>query len=107
MIACIIVKSFHKQVSKIGELFAVLYATRADETVSLVRRVSWPGLTLQGMLQPRTEDALPDPPDTFCKTLASHGRVIFMETEEDASASVRPWWVLCVRPWRLGFQRGA
>ena len=55
-----IVQAFHQRVSQIGELFAAPdSAVRADETVSSVRRLSGPGLTLKGMLQAQAENTLP------------------------------------------------
>ena len=82
-----IVQAFHQQVSQVGELFAAPdSAVRADETVTSARRLSEPGLTLQGMLQAQAEDALPDPPDEFCKTLVSHGQAMFMEAGEEVAA---------------------
>ena len=75
-----IVQAFHQWVPEVGELFAASgSAARADETVSLVRRVSGPGLTLQGMLQAQAENALSDPRDEFCETLVSHRPAMFME----------------------------
>ena len=75
-----VVQAFHQRVSQVGELFAAPDSTvRADETVSSVRRLSGPGLTLQGMLQAQAEDALPDPADGFCETLVSYSPVMFME----------------------------
>ena len=42
-----IVQAFHQRISQVCDLFAAPgYAVRADETVSPVRRVSGPGLTL-------------------------------------------------------------
>ena len=82
-----IVQAFHQRVSEVGELFtAPDSAARAEETVRSVRRVSGPGLTLQGMLQAQAEDALPDPPDGFCETLVSHGPATFMEAGEEVAA---------------------
>ena len=82
-----IVQAFHQRVSQVGELFAAPgAAVRADETVSSVRRLSGPGLTLKGMLQAQVEDALPDPPDEFCETLVSHGPAMFMEAGEEVAA---------------------
>ena len=82
-----IVQAFHQRVSQVGELFAAPgSAARADETVSSVRRLSGPGLTLKGMLQAQVEDALPDPPDEFCETLVSHGSAMFMEAGEEVAA---------------------
>ena len=82
-----IVQAFHQRVPEVGEPFtAPDSASRAEETVSSVRRVSGPGLTLQGMLQAQTEDALVDPPDNFCETLVSHGPATFMEAGEEVAA---------------------
>ena len=85
-----IVQAFHQQVSEVGELFAApCSAARAEETVSLVRRVgawAWVDLTLQAMLQTQAEDALTDPPDEFCETLVSHGPAMFMEAGEEVAA---------------------
>ena len=82
-----IVQAFHQQVSEVGELFAApCSAAHAEETVSLVRKVSGPGLTLQGMLQAQAEDALTDLPNDFCETLVSHGPAMFMEAGEDVAA---------------------
>ena len=82
-----LVQAFHQRVSQVGELFdAAGSAVRADETVSSVRRLSGPGLTLQGMLQAQVEDALLGPPDEFCETLVSHGPAMFMETGEEVAA---------------------
>ena len=82
-----IVQAFHQRVSQVGELFAAPgSAVRADETVSSVRRLSGPGLTLKGMLQAQVEDALSDPPDKFCETLVSHGPAMFMEAGEEVAA---------------------
>ena len=79
------VQAFHQRVSKVGELFAAPDSTaRAGETISLVRRVSGPGL--QGMLQALAEDALPDPPDEFCETPVSHAPAMFMEVGEEVAA---------------------
>ena len=81
-----IVQAFHQWVSHVGELFAApSSAARAGETVSSVRRVSGPGLTLQGMLQAQAEDALPDPPDEFCETLVSHGPAMFIMAGEEVA----------------------
>ena len=101
-----IVKAFDQRVSEVGKLFTAPDSTaRAEETVSSVRRVSGPGLTLQEMLQAQAEDALLDPPDELRETLVLHGPAMFMETGGVQGA--RPWWVLCVWPWKLGCQRGA
>ena len=82
-----IVQAFHQRVSQVGELFAAPgSAVCADETVSSVRRLSGPGLTLKGMLQAQVEDALPDPPDKFCETLVSHGPAMFMEAGDEVAA---------------------
>ena len=82
-----IVQAFHQRVSQVGELFAAPdSAACADETVSSVRRLSGPGLTLKGMLQAQVEDALPDAPDEFCETLVSHGPSTFMEAEKEVAA---------------------
>ena len=82
-----IVQAFHQQVSEVGELFAAPdSAARADETVSSLRGVSGPGLTLQGMLQTQAEDALPEPPDEHCETLVSHGPAMVMEAGEEVAA---------------------
>ena len=81
------VLAFYQRVSQVGELFAAPgSAVRADETVSSVRRLSGPGLTLKGMLQAQVEDALPDLPDKFCETLVSHGPAMFMEAGEEVAA---------------------
>ena len=62
-----ILQAFHQRISEVGELFAAPdSAARFDETVSSLRRVSGPGLILQGMLQAKTEDPLSDPPHEFC-----------------------------------------
>ena len=80
-------QAFHQRVSGIGELFAAPdSAARADETVSSLRRMSGPGLTLQGMLQVQAEDALPDSPHELCETLISHGPATFMEAGEEVAA---------------------
>ena len=80
-------QAFHQRVSEVGELFAAPgSAARADATVSSVRRVSGPGLTLQGMLQAQAEDALPDPPDELFETLVSHGPSMFMEAGKEVAA---------------------
>ena len=82
-----IVQGFHQRVSEVGELFAAPdSAARPDETVSSLRRVSGPGLTLQGMLQAQAEDALLDPPDELCETLVSHGPAMFVEAGEEVAA---------------------
>ena len=82
-----IVQAFHQRLSQVGELFAAPdSAVRADETVSSVRRLSGPGLTLKGMLQAQVEDAFPDPPGEFCETLVSHGLAMFMEAGEEVAA---------------------
>ena len=82
-----IVQVFHQRVSEVGELFAAPdSATRADETVSSLRRVPGPVLTLEGMLQAQAEDALPDPPDVFCETLVPHGPAMLMEAGEEVTA---------------------
>ena len=82
-----IVQAFHQRVSEVGELFtAPDSAARAEETVNLMRRVSGPGLTLQGMLQAQAEDALLDPPDEFCETLVSHGPAMYMGAGEGVAA---------------------
>ena len=83
-----IVQAFRQRISEVGELFAALdFAARAYETVNLLRRrVSGPGLSLQGMLQTQAEDALPDPPDEFCDTLVSDGPAIFMDAGEEMGA---------------------
>ena len=47
-----LVQAFHQRVFEVGQMFVALdSAARADETVSLLRRVSGFGLTLQEMLQ--------------------------------------------------------
>ena len=47
-----LVQAFHQRVFEVGQMFvAPDSAARADETVSLLRRVSGFGLTLQEMLQ--------------------------------------------------------
>ena len=82
-----IVQAFHQRVSKVGELFTTPdSAACAEDTVSSMRVVSGPGLTLQGMLQAQAEDALPDPPDEFCETPVSHGLTMFMEAGEEVAA---------------------
>ena len=82
-----IVQAFHQRVSEVGEVFtAPDSAARAEETVNSARRVSGPGLTLQGMLQAQAEDALPDSPDEFCETLVSHGPAMLMEAGEEVIA---------------------
>ena len=79
-----ILEAFHQRVSEVGELIATPdSAARADETVSSLRNVSGPGLTLQGTLQAQVEDGLPDPPDEFCEMLVSHGSAMFMEAREE------------------------
>ena len=81
------VQGFHQRISEIGKLFAAPgSAARADDTGSSVRRVSGPGLILQGMLQAQAEDALPDPPDEFCEMLVSHGPAMFMKAGEEVAA---------------------
>ena len=82
-----IVQVFHQRVSEVGELFAAPdSAARTDDTVSLLRGVSGPGLTLQGMLQAQAEDAFPDPPNELCETLVSHGPAMVMEAGEEVAA---------------------
>ena len=82
-----IVQAFHQRVSQVGELFATPdSAVRADETVSSVRMLSGPGLTLKGMLQAQVEGALPGPSDEFCETLVAHGPAMFMEAGEEVAA---------------------
>ena len=82
-----IVQAFHQRVSEVGELFAAPgSAVRADETVSSVRRLSGPGLTLQKLLQTQAEDSLPYPPDEFRATLLSYGPAMFMEAGEEVAA---------------------
>ena len=39
------------------------------------------------MLQAQAQDALPDPPDEFCKTLVSHGPAMFVEAGEEVTAT--------------------
>ena len=81
-----IVQAFHQRVSEVGELFAAPNsAAGADETISSLKRVSGPGLTLQGILQAQAEDALPDPSDEYCETLVSHGPAMFMEAGEEVA----------------------
>ena len=88
-----IVQAFYQRVSEVGELFAAPgSAARADETISSVKRVSRPGLTLQGMLQAQAEDALPDPRDKFCEMLVSHGPAMFMEAGEGGCNARGPGW---------------
>ena len=75
-----IVQAFYQRVSEVGGMFASPdSAARADETVTSLRRVSGPGLSLKEMLQAQAENDLPDPPDVFCETLVSHGSAMFME----------------------------
>ena len=92
-----IVQAFHQRVSQVGELFAAPgSAVRAHETVSSVRRLSGPGLTLKGMLQAQVEDALPDSPDKFYETLVSHGPACLWRPGKRWLQGARAWWVLCV-----------
>ena len=98
-----IVQALHPRVSEVSELFSALEsATCADEVVSLLRRVSGPGLTLQGMWQAQVEDVLPDPPNEPCETLVSHGPAIFMEAGKEVAA--RP--EALVRALRLAVEVG-
>ena len=57
------VQAFHQRVSEVGKPFAAPdSAARSDENVSLLRRMSGPGLTLQRLLQVQAEDAIAGPP---------------------------------------------
>ena len=82
-----VVQAFNERVSAVGEVFAAVDpASHADVATSSVRRVSGPGLTLQGMLQAQVEANLPEPPDEFCEALVSRGPAMFMEAGEEVAA---------------------
>ena len=72
-----------------------------------MRRVSGPGLILQGRLQAQVEDVFADPPDELCKTLVSHGPAMSMGAGEEVTAR-REALVGALRvAVQLGCQRGA
>ena len=72
------VQAFHQRTSEVGELFTAPESaarTRTLETFSSMRRVSGPGLILQGMLQAQAEDALLDSPKNFVRRLYCTARL--------------------------------
>lgn len=82
-----IVRALYQRVSEVGELLPAAYSpAHAGEAVDSVRRVSGPGLTLQGILQAQAEDALPDLPDGLLETLLSRGPGMFKEATEEVAA---------------------